>query len=98
MDDSYTVRVGEELEFKPSRDQVASLDEVNIGTDVHHLMKRCKTYRILLVKSDYQGGRYVVEIHGKKYETSLETPLDRLITTIGFASNGGPDVDSIVAP
>src|SRR5690606_38018069 len=98
MDDSYTVKVGEELEFKPSRDQVASLDVVKVGTDGHHLIKGGKAYRIQWLKSDFHGGRYVVEINGKKYETSLETPLDRLITTMGFASNGGPDVDSIVAP
>jgi len=98
MDDSYTVRVGEEMEFKPSGEALASLDVVKMGTDGHHLIKEGRGYRIKWLKSDFNKGRYLVEINGKKYETSLETPLDQLIKTLGFQTNGGPDVDSVIAP
>lgn len=98
MDDSYTIRVGDGPEFQLSQKQLAPLDLIQTDRDRFHLIYKGKGYRVEVVASDFFAGRYVLQIDGREYESSVKTPLDGLIQKMGFATNGPQDINDIIAP
>jgi len=98
MNDSYTVKVGDDFDFKLSKDTISSLDLIKTGTDAYHLLKDGISYHLKILDSDFNKGTYLISINGSEYRTSIQTPLDELIKKMGFAVNAGKNIDSISAP
>ncbi|MDF0706318.1 acetyl-CoA carboxylase biotin carboxyl carrier protein subunit [Muricauda sp. 81s02] len=98
MDNSYSVKVGEDFDLKLSKDTISSLDLIKNGEGSYHLLKDGASYHIKIVDSDFNQGKYTISINGSEYLTSIHTPLDELIQKMGFAVNAGKNVDSISAP
>ena len=98
MNDSYTVKVGDDFDFKLSKDTISSLDLIKTGENTFHLLKNGVSYHLKIMASDFNRGIYNVSINGTEFETSIQTPLDELIKKMGFAVNAGKNIDSISAP
>ncbi len=98
MDNSYAVKVGDNFDFKLSKDTISSLDLIKTGDNAYHLLKDGASYHIKILDSDFNNGTYTISIDGSEYRSSIQTPLDELIEKMGFAVNGGKNIDSISAP
>lgn len=98
MDDSYSVKVGEDFDFKLSKDAISSLDLIKTGENNYHLLKNGVSYHLKIMASDFNRGIYTLSVNGTEFETSIRTPLDELIKKMGFAVNAGKNIDSISAP
>src|SRR5690606_6743521 len=98
MDEIYTIRVDDGPEFKSSREQLAALDLVSTGPNRFHLLYRGRGHRVKVLAADFLKGRYTLEVDGREYECTVGTPLDSLIGTMGFATQGPRDVNDILAP
>ncbi|MGN7515550.1 MAG: acetyl-CoA carboxylase biotin carboxyl carrier protein subunit [Allomuricauda sp.] len=98
MDNSYAVKVGDDFDFKLSKDTISSLDLIKTGDHAYHLLKDGTSYHIKILNSDFNKGTYTISIDGSEYRSSIQTPLDELIEKMGFAINGGKNIDSISAP
>lgn len=98
MDDSYSVKVGEDFDFKLSKDTISSLDLIKTGENSYHLLKNGISYHLKILDSDFNRGTYTLSVNGTEFETSIQTPLDDLIQKMGFAVNAGKNIDSISAP
>ncbi len=98
MDNSYSVKVGEDFDFTLSKDTISSLDLIKTGNDAYHLLKDGASYHVKILDSDFNNGTYTISINGSEYQTSIQTPLDELIKKMGFAVNAGKNIDSISAP
>ena len=98
MDNSYSVKVGDDFDFTLSKDIISSLDLIETGSDAYHLLKDGASYHIKILDSDFNKGTYTISINGSEYQTSIQTPLDELIQKMGFAINAGKNIDSISAP
>jgi len=98
MDDSYSVKVGEDFDFKLSKDTISSLDLIKTGEKSYHLLKNGISYHLKILDSDFNRGTYTLSVNGTEFETSIQTPLDDLIQKMGFAVNAGKNIDSISAP
>ncbi|WP_258539121.1 acetyl-CoA carboxylase biotin carboxyl carrier protein subunit [Flagellimonas abyssi] len=98
MNDSYTVKVGDDFDFKLSKDTISSLDLIKTGENAYHLLQNGTSYHLKILHSDFNRGRYTLSVNGTEFETSIQTPLDELIQKMGFAVNAGKNIDSISAP
>ncbi|WP_229418489.1 acetyl-CoA carboxylase biotin carboxyl carrier protein subunit [Flagellimonas chongwuensis] len=98
MDDSYSVKVGEDFDFKLSKDTISSLDLIKTGENSYHLLKNGISYHLKILDSDFNRGTYTLSVNGTEFETSIQAPLDELIQKMGFAVNAGKNIDSISAP
>lgn len=98
MNDTYTVKVGDDFDFKLSKDTISSLDLIKTGADAFHLLKDGGSYHIKILGSDFNNGTYTISVNGREYQTLIQTPLDELIQKMGFATNGSKNIDSISAP
>ena len=98
MDDSYSVKVGDDFDFTLSKDTISSLDLIKTGNNAYHLLKDGASYHLKILDSDFNNGIYTISINGSEYQTSIQTPLDELIKKMGFAVNAGKNIDSISAP
>lgn len=98
MDDSYSVKVGEDFDFKLSKDTISSLDLIKTGENSYHLLKNGISYHLKILDSDFKRGAYALSVNGTEFETSIQAPLDELIQKMGFAVNAGKNIDSISAP
>ncbi|MDF0715780.1 acetyl-CoA carboxylase biotin carboxyl carrier protein subunit [Muricauda sp. 334s03] len=98
MNNSYSVKVGDDFDFTLSKDTISSLDLIKTGNDAYHLLKDGASYHIKILDSDFNKGSYTISINGSEYQTSIQTPLDELIKKMGFAVNTGKNIDFISAP
>lgn len=98
MDNSYSVKVGDDFDFKLSKDSISSLDLIKTGDGTFHLLKDGQSYHVKILDSDFNKGIYTISIDGSEHQTSIQTPLDELIEKMGFATNGSKNIDSIAAP
>ncbi len=98
MDNSYSVKVGDDFDFKLSKDTISSLDLIKNGDGTFHLLKDGKSYHVKILDSDFNKGIYTISIDGSEHQASIQTPLDELIEKMGFATNGNKNIDSITAP
>nr|WP_293168155.1 biotin/lipoyl-containing protein [Allomuricauda sp.] len=98
MNDTYTVKVGDDFDFKLSKDTISSLDLIKTGDDAFHLLKDGGSYHIKILDSNFNNGTYTISVNGREYQTLIQTPLDELIQKMGFATNGSKNIDSISAP
>ncbi len=98
MDSSYSVKVGENVGFAFSREQIAALDLIKTGKTTFHLLQEGQSYHVEILESDLNAGRYTISVNGSEYSASIHTPLDELILKMGFAVNGAKNIDSISAP
>ena len=53
MDDSYSVKVGEDFDFKLSKDTISSLDLIKTGENTFHLLKNGVSYHLKIMASDF---------------------------------------------
>src|SRR5690606_24895748 len=98
MDSSYSVKVGENVDFKFSHEQIAALDLIKTGKTSFHLLQEEQSYTIKILESNFNEGTYTISVNGNEYTASIHTPLDELILKMGFATNGSKNIDSISAP
>lgn len=98
MDNSYSVKVGDDFDFKLSNDSISSLDLIKTGDGTFHLLKDGKSYHVKILDSDFNKGIYMISIDGSEHRASIQTPLSELIEKMGFATNGSKNIDSIAAP
>ncbi len=98
MNDSYSVKVGDDFDFKLSKDSISSLDLIKTGDRAFHLLKDGVSYHINIIDSDFNKGTYTISVNGSEHHTVIHTPLDEVIKKMGFASNGNKNIDSITAP
>ncbi|WP_318311307.1 acetyl-CoA carboxylase biotin carboxyl carrier protein subunit [Flagellimonas crocea] len=98
MDNSYTVKVGDDFDFALSADAISSLDLIKTGPAAFHLLKNGISYHIKILDSDFNKGSYTISVNGSEFQTSIRTPLDELIKKMGFATKAGKNIDSISAP
>ncbi|MER3317581.1 MAG: biotin/lipoyl-containing protein [Allomuricauda sp.] len=98
MDNSYSVKVGDDFDFKLSNDSISSLDLIKTGDGTFHLLKDGKSYHVKILDSDFNKGIYTISIDGSEHRASIQTPLSELIEKMGFATNGSKNIDSIAAP
>ena len=98
MDNSYSVKVGDDFDFTLSKDTISSLDLIKTGDNAYHLLQNGASYHLKILHSDFNRGKYTLSVNGTEFETSILTPLDELIKKMGFAVNAGKNVDSISAP
>ncbi|MCK0160158.1 acetyl-CoA carboxylase biotin carboxyl carrier protein subunit [Allomuricauda sp. F6463D] len=98
MNDSYSVKVGSDFDFKLSKDDITFLDLIKTGDQTFHLLKDGVSYHIAILDSDFNKGTYTLSVNGSEYQTTIQTPVDELIEKMGFASNGSKNIDSITAP
>jgi len=98
MNDSYSVKVGDDFDFTLSKDTISSLDLITTGDGAYHLLKDGTSYHVKILDSHFNKGTYTISINGSEYETAIQTPLDELIKKMGFAVNAGKNIDSISAP
>ena len=98
MNDSYSVKVGDDFDFKLSKDSISSLDLIKTGDRAFHLLKDGVSYHVKILDSDFNRGTYTISVNGSEHQTVIQTPLDELIEKMGFASNGNKNIDSITAP
>lgn len=98
MNDVYSVKVGDDFDFKLSKDTIASLDLIKTGDDAYHLLKDGISYHLKILDSDFNKGIYTISINGSEHQMAIQTPLDELIQKMGFAINAGKNIDSISAP
>lgn len=98
MEDTYTIRVGDGQAFEYTQNHLATLDLVRSGRDRFHLLYKGKGHHIQVLASDFLAGRYTLEVDGREYEAQIQTPLDALIQRMGFAHQGAPEPDDIIAP
>lgn len=98
MNDAYSVKVGDDFDFKLSKDTISSLDLIKTDHDAYHLLKDGISYHVKILDSDFNKGVYTISINGSEHKTSIQTPLDELIQKMGFAINAGKNIDSISAP
>lgn len=98
MDNSYSVKIGGDFEFKFSQDRISSLDIIKMGKNTFHLLQEGQSYHVEIGEADFNNGTYIISVNGSEYRASIHTPLDELITKMGFATNGAKNIDSIAAP
>ncbi len=98
MNDSYSVKVGDDFDFKLSKDTISSLDLIKTGDGTFHLLKEDISYHVKILDLDFNERIYTISIDGSEYQASIQTPLDELIQKMGFATNGGKNINSISAP
>jgi len=98
MDETYTIRVGDGPGYKLSQKQLADLDLIPSGRNRFHLLYKGKGYLVRVLASDFFKGQYILEIDGREYECTVDTPLDGLIQKMGYAINGPREVNDILAP
>lgn len=98
MNDSYSVKVGDDFDFTLSKDTISSLDLIQTGDGAFHLLKDGKSYHVKVLDQHFNNGNYTISINGSEFECSIQTPLDELIKKMGFAVNAGKNIDSISAP
>lgn len=98
MNDSYSVKVGDDFDFKLSKGSVSSLDLIKTGDRAFHVLKDGVSYHVKILDSDFNRGTYTISVNGSEHHTVIQTPLDELIEKMGFASNGNKNIDSITAP
>ncbi len=98
MENSYSIKVNEDLDFQLSKDDIDKLDILKTGIKDFHLLHGSKSYHIEIVSSDFNNRSYVLKVNGMEYQTTIENTLDKLIDAMGFASNGSKNITSIEAP
>lgn len=98
MNDSYSIKVGDDFDFKLSKDTVSSLDLIKTANNAYHLLNNGRSYHVEILDSDFNNGTYTISINGSEFKTSIQTSLDELIEKMGFATNGSKSIDSISAP
>ncbi|WP_235855406.1 MULTISPECIES: acetyl-CoA carboxylase biotin carboxyl carrier protein subunit [Flagellimonas] len=98
MDNSYSVKVDADFDFKLSKDQISSLDLIKTGENAYHLLKDGISYHIEILAADFCSGMYTIGINGSEHQALISTPLDELIEKMGFATNSNKNIDSIEAP
>ncbi|WP_420400229.1 acetyl-CoA carboxylase biotin carboxyl carrier protein subunit [Flagellimonas sp.] len=98
MDNSFTVKVDGDLEFQLSKDEISSMDSLKTGDGAFHILKDGISYHIEIPKTNGNQRLYTVKVNGTEYQAEIQTPLDKLIQKMGFASNGAKSINSIAAP
>ncbi|MDC6367570.1 MULTISPECIES: acetyl-CoA carboxylase biotin carboxyl carrier protein subunit [Flavobacteriaceae] len=98
MDNPYRIQVDGSLDFQLSKDEISALDLIKNGDGSLHLLKDGISYHIQISKVDPDNRYYTVSVNGTEHKIAIKTPLDELISDMGFATNGLKDIDSIAAP
>ncbi len=98
MDNIYSVKVGDGFDFKLSTHTISSLDLIKTGNGTFHLLKEGRSYHVKILETDFNNGVYTISVDGSEHRATIQTPLDELIEKMGFATNGGKNIDSIAAP
>nr|WP_299340988.1 acetyl-CoA carboxylase biotin carboxyl carrier protein subunit [Allomuricauda sp.] len=98
MENSYSVKVNQDLDFQLSQDDVNKLDVLKTGNRDFHLLHGAESFQVEIISADFNNRTYVVKVNGMEYQTTIENALDRLIEKMGFATNGSKNITSIEAP
>ncbi|TAI49296.1 acetyl-CoA carboxylase biotin carboxyl carrier protein subunit [Flagellimonas allohymeniacidonis] len=98
MENSFSIKVNENLDFQLSKDDIEKLDILKTSKKDFHLLYGSKSFHIEVVSTDFNNRSYVLRVNGMEYHTSIENKLDKLIDAMGFASNGTKNITSIEAP
>ncbi len=98
MEESYSIMVNEDHEFRLAQTDISQLDILQTTATGFHILKDRKSFTIEVIDRDFNGLQYTLKINGVEYRSSVKTPLLGLIDEMGFASNGTQNIASIEAP
>ncbi len=98
MEESYKIRVDDQLDFQLTEKDILELDLSKTGVGAYHLLRNNVSYHIQILKVDLPSRSYSIAINGSEHHIKINDSLDELIEKMGFAVNGSKNVDSIAAP
>ena len=64
MNDSYSVKVGDDFDFTLSKDTISSLDLIQTGDGAYHLLKDGRSYHVKVLDQHFNNGNYTISING----------------------------------
>ncbi|MFD2552280.1 biotin/lipoyl-containing protein [Bizionia sediminis] len=98
MSKTYQTTVNNNQVFKMTPKNVTKLDYVHEAANTYHVLHENKSYKIAIVKQDFQTKQYQVKVNGTTYNVAIEDPLDLLIKDLGFEIGASKQINDITAP
>jgi len=95
---TFHVTVNKRQDFEFRRAEVESLDLVKNQDDSYHLIHNGRSYRIRILVLDASTAEMKIEINGKRYSLSVETPLAHKIKSLGLDAEDAVNGESVKAP
>ncbi len=98
MDKRYKVRVNATLEFEFTREEVESLDSMEISTANFHILKNNRSFKGEITNAGFLQKNYSVKINNNVYVVEISNELDLLIEEMGLSLGAAQVVNDITAP
>ncbi|WP_350285268.1 acetyl-CoA carboxylase biotin carboxyl carrier protein subunit [uncultured Croceitalea sp.] len=98
MGNLHKLKVNGQYEFQLSESELSGLNLAQTGPSSFHLLDGSQSYHIAIVQQNYEAKTYTVKVNNSLHTVSIETPLDTLIESMGFALNAASQVSTIDAP
>ncbi|KPM31669.1 Biotin carboxyl carrier protein of methylmalonyl-CoA decarboxylase [Croceitalea dokdonensis DOKDO 023] len=98
MEKNYKVKVNGEFEFDLTKKDVDALDILKTANGDYHLLDNHSSNQVSMQKTDFVQRAYHVKINHAIFEVEIRTPLDGLISSMGYVFGANKKVANIDAP
>lgn len=98
MSKKFEVKVNHSFKFNLDKVNTKDLDILAISPKKYHLLNHHKSFKIKVLKSDFNKREYTLSINEKPYNITIKTPLDLLIKEMGYSTGGSKKSNDIKAP
>jgi biotin carboxyl carrier protein len=98
MSNSYKLSVNNQTTFDLTESDLKNLDAISVGDSKFHILKDNKSYKAVIVASDFISKKYTVKVNNTTYEVAISDDLDILIQNMGIERGRTKIVNAIKAP
>jgi biotin carboxyl carrier protein len=98
MDNKFKVKVNNSLDFDLSKEQIKSLNIVQLKKSNYHILQNNQSCKAELVTSDFSNKIYTIIINSNTYQVSITNSLDLLIKEMGYSVGSSKRLNFINSP
>ena len=94
----YKALIDGEKEIEISREDLRSLDIVQVGSEGMHVIRDNHGYRVRVLSADYAKKEFLLHIGHQEVKVRLKDALELQVESMGFERNNSKHINEILAP
>ncbi len=96
-DKIFKVTAGD-FEFRFTEQEVDQADIISTGSNQFHVIKDSRSVNVVIIESEGQGKKFIVEVDGESFHIEIKDELDQVLDTLGFNNVAVKQIKEIKAP
>ncbi len=98
MNSNFKLKINNSYEIEISEKDLSEIDIIKTSDTTYHILNQNKSTDAQIIKSDFYGKNYTININSNTYDVLIANDLDQLIEDMGFSFGPMNHVNTITAP